>query len=194
MKKSCILSFAALLAGCLSSKSPYDHLENWLIREDPTRSFSISADLIYVQDALYVNMRNVPAMYTHAKDTVGRGRFNGVARVFSPLVATPEDVELAMEWYLDGPHDGKRPFVLVGEGKGGAMLKAYEEANAKKLAKEGLVASFYADEPSDSFVTDDMVRKIRNATARARYRAQWGRDMPEDMLGDVGSGDAERNK
>ncbi len=182
MNKSPLLLASILLAGCLSSKSPYDHLENWLIREDAVRPFSIATDIIYVQNDLYVDMNNVAAMYAYAKDAVGNGKFNGLARVFSPLVAMPEDVEMAVKWYLDKHHTGKRPFVFIGEGVGGAMLKAYEEENEEWLSKIGLIARFYTEKPCKGFVSEDMLREIRNAVALARYRAQWGREMPENML------------
>lgn len=177
MNKTTLLIASILVAGCLSSKSPYDHLENWLIREDPVRPFSIPVDIIYVQSDLYVDTNNVSAMYTYAKEAVGKGKFNGMARVFSPLIATPGDVELAVRWYLDKHHKGERPFVFIGEGTGGAMLKAYEEANAEWLAEKGLVARFYTEKPYKDFVSEDMVREIRNAVALVRYRTQWGRDM-----------------
>jgi len=182
MNKLPLLLASILLAGCLSSKSPYDHLENWLIREDPVRQFSIAADVIYVQSDLYVDMNNVAAMYTYARDAVGNGKFDGLARVFSPLVAMPEDVEMAVKWYLDKHHTGKRPFVFIGEGVGGALLKAYEEENEEWLLKRGLVAKFYTEKPYKGFVSEDMLREIRNAVAIARYRAQWGREMPANML------------
>lgn len=168
---------AALLAGCVST-SPYDHVDNWLIREDPVRPFFIHADVIYIQGDLYVDMNNVAHMNSYAKRAVGNGRFYGVARVFSPLVATHEDVEMAVEWYLSHHQGGDRPFVFIGEGEGGAMLRAYEAKNAERLAKRGLVASYYSDLQDRGFVTEGMVREIRNAVERARYRAQWGRDMP----------------
>jgi hypothetical protein len=177
-----MLAVAALLAGCVS-KSPYDHLDNWLIREDPVRPFFVHADIIYVPGDLYVDMGNVSHMSSYAKEAVGKGKFSGIARVFSPLVAEQEDVEKALEWYLDNHQGGNRPFVFIGEGEGGTMLKAYEAANAEWLAERGLVASFYSDLQNKDFVTEDMVREIRNAIARARYRAQWGRDMPSGMLG-----------
>ena len=46
MNKSPLLLALIALAGCLWSKSPYDHLENWLIREDAVRPFSIPIDII----------------------------------------------------------------------------------------------------------------------------------------------------
>ena len=182
MNKSTLLLASILLVGCSSTKSPYDHLENWLIREDAVRPFSIPVDIIYVQSDLYVDMNNVSAMYTYAKEAVGKGKFDGLARVFSPLVALPEDVEKAVEWYLDNHHAGKRPFVFIGEGEGGALLKAYEGENEESLSEIGLVARFYTEKPYKEFVSEDMLRKIRNAVALARYRAQWGREMPENML------------
>ena len=38
---------ASALAGCTTS-SPYDYVENWLIREDPVRTFVVPSDLFYV--------------------------------------------------------------------------------------------------------------------------------------------------
>ena len=70
--------------------------------------------------------------------------------------------------------------MFIGEGTGGAFLREYEKVHAEELAEEGLLASFYSDKTDDSlFVTDELVREIKNAVARDRYRRQWGRDMPE---------------
>ena len=34
------------------------------------------------------------------------------------------------------------------------------------------------------FVTDFMVLKLKNAVIQKRYQSQWGREMPEGMLGE----------
>ena len=177
------IAAAALLAGCWT-KSPYDYVENWLIREDPARPFAIYSDLIYVQGDLYLDMKTLPAMSSYAKSEVGHGRFKGVARVFSPLIANEEDLEDAMDWYFSHHHEKNRPFSFIGEGEGGALLKAYEEKNYDKLKKKGLMISFYTETSKKRFVNDSMVREIRHAIIRTRYRAQWGREMPADMLKD----------
>jgi len=183
MKGSAIAIVAsALLSGCFSVKSPYDYVENWLIREDPARTFAIHSDLIYVQGRLYVDMKELSEMSSYAKSEVGRGRFNGVARVFSPLIANDKDLEDALDWYFSHHHEKNRPFSFIGEGEGGALLKAYEEKNAEKLRKKGLIISYYTETSRKGFVNDSMVREIRRAITRARYRAQWRREMPEDML------------
>ncbi len=179
---SMLVAFA-MLAGC-QSMSPYDYLENWLIREDPVRTFVIPADVIYVQGDLYTKAANVPMMQDYAKTEVGNGRFAGLARVFAPLVASPEDLERALDWYFYYHHKSKRPFVFIGEGEGGRFLKAYEEENAKDLKKNGLVASYYTDEYRKGFVTVEMVSEIRQAVQRARFREIWGKEMPEGMLSD----------
>ena len=178
MKRLAVIAVAALLAGCcLWRKSPYDYLENWLIREDAVRQFSVYADVIYLQSALYTNVANLAEMATYALDEVGRGRFNGVARVFSPLVANADDVENAVDWYFSLRH-GVRPFVFIGEGEGGALLKAYEEENAERLKSKGLIMSFYTESSHEGFVSDGMVRMVREAVTRWRYREQWGREAP----------------
>ena len=181
MKKFLIVAAFVVLSGC-QSMSPYDYLENWLIREDPVRTFVAQADLIYVQGDLYTKMSNVPMMLDYAKSEVGNGRFHGVARVFSPLVATPEDIEEAMEWYFEYHHKPDRPFFFIGEGEGGRMLKEYEQQNAERLKKEGLELSFYTDEYRKGFVTDEMAHEIKIAIARARFRHVWGKEMPEGMI------------
>ena len=176
------IAASALLAGCRSMfMSPYDYMENWLIREDAVRPFSISADLIYVQGRLYKDMASVPAMTSYAKSEVGE-RFKGVARVFSPLVASADDLENAVNWYLRHHHTDDRPFAFIGEGEGGALLKAYEEENADSLRRKGLVMSMYTEKSGEGFASDLMVYKLKNAVSRKRYQSQWYRVMPEGML------------
>ena len=167
---------AIILAGCCSS--PYDYVDFWLVREDPTLPFSVNADLIYLQDELYLDSTRLPAMYARAKAVVGNGRFEGVARVFSPLVTTSDDVEMAVKWYLKNHHEKNRPFAFIGEGEGGRFLWAYEKVHAEELKKAGFIGGFYTDETDSDFVNDEIVRKIKDAARRARYRGIWGRDMP----------------
>ncbi len=173
---------AAPLAGCFSYSSPYDYVENWLVREDPVRTFVIPADVIYVQSELYTKLANVQKMQDHVRLEVGQGKFSGLARVFSPLVATSEDMEEAMKWYFRYHHRKNRPFVFIGEGDGGRLLKEYEQNDEEDLKEMGLVASYYSDEHKRGFVTPEMVEEIRKAVAKARFRAIWGKDMPEGML------------
>lgn len=180
MRRFAAIAAAALLAGCRTS--PYDHIENWVIREDATRQFAIEADVIYLQGTLYTNVAAVAEIAAYSRNEVGKGRFSGLARVFSPLVACAEDLEKAMDWYF-WHSDSGRPFVFIGEGEGGALLKAYEESNSEDLKKKGLVASFYTEISREGFVKDWMVRAVHDAVARRRYRMQWGREMPEGALG-----------
>ena len=175
---------AMFAAGCFTSRSPYDYVENWLIREDPVRAFAINSDVIYLHGDLYVDMKALPAMSSYTKSEVGNGRFRGVARVFAPLIASEDDLEAALDWYFRHHHERRRPFSFIGEGKGGALLKAYEEKNGDWLRKKGLVASYYTETTYKGFMNDSIVREIRRAVIRARYCAQWGREMPEDMLKD----------
>ena len=172
---------ASALAGCTTS-SPYDYVENWLIREDPVRTFVVPSDVFYVQGSLYSNVAHVPLMYSYAQTEVGRKRFSGIARVFSPLIANSDDLEKALDWYFKYHHVKGRPFSFIGEGEGGALLQAYEKEHEEKLKRLGLVASFYSDKARKGFVTQDTVREIKEAVAKARFRAVWGRDAPEGML------------
>ena len=176
-----LLLLAVCAAGCFCTTTPYDYAENWVIREDPVRAFAVHEDVFYVQSLLYTNVASAAHIYAHARGEVGNGRFSGIARVFSPLIAAPEDLERALDWYFKYHHEGRRPFVFIGEGEGGAMLKAYEEENSKHLLKNGLVASFYREIPDSGFVTEEMVKEIRLAVARARYKGIWGREMPSSM-------------
>jgi len=170
-----ILLVALAVSGC---QSPYDYMENWLIREDAVRPFAVAVDILYVQDRLYFRAELLPEMQTLAMDAVGRGKFAGSARVFSPLVTSEEDVEKAVKWYLKHHNSSSRPFVLIGEGEGGSLLMAYAEKNADWLNKKGLVASFFTPLPDKDFVSDEMVRTIKSRAAEVRYRRQWGREMP----------------
>lgn len=179
-----LFAFAAcaVVCGCCSCKTPYDYRDNWLIREDPVRPFVVPADLIYVSNELYTSAAAHSRLLAHAGDEVGGGRFDGIARVFAPLIANSEDLEDAIDWYFKYHHEKGRCMIFIGEGVGGAMLKAYEAENKDDLVAEGLVASFYREIPDGGFVTDDMVLKIKHAITKARYKSIWGRDMPEEML------------
>ena len=176
-----VILVASFLAGCVSS-SPYDYVESWLIREDPVRTFVVPSDLFYVQGSLYSNVAHVPLMHSYAQTEVGNNRFSGIARVFSPLIANFDDLEKALDWYFKYHHAKGRPFTFIGEGEGGALLQAYEKEHEEKLKSLGLVASFYTDRARKGFVTQDTVRQIKEAVAKARFRAVWGRDAPEGML------------
>ncbi len=176
-----VIILASVLTGCVSS-SPYDYVENWLIREDPVRTFVVPSDLFYVQSTLYSNVAHVPLMYSYAQTEVGNNRFAGIARVFSPLIANSDDLEKALDWYFKYHHTKGRPFSFIGEGEGGALLQAYERENEEKLKSKGLVASFYTDHARKGFVTQDTVRQIKEAVAKARFRAVWGREAPEGFL------------
>lgn len=169
------------VAGCKSS-SPYDYMESWIIREDAARPFSIPADVIYVQSDLYESTANLPLLDSYARHEVGLKRFEGIARVFSPLVANAEDLEEAVEWYFGHHHEKKRPFVFIGEGAGGGLLREYEQAHREKLLEKGLVASFYTVKVRQGFVDGEMVKKIKRAVVKARYENVWERPMPERML------------
>lgn len=183
MKKIVAIALAvAVFSGCIWCTSPYHYVENWLIREDPVRPFAVPADIFYVQSTLHLNMGNVSVMYAYAQSEVGNGRFTGLARVFSPLIANADDLERAIRWYLGNHHDDKRPFIFIGEGEGGRLLHEYEKDNEDDLKDEGLVASFYTETSHKGFVTDAMVKQIGEAVMRAHFRDVWGREMPETML------------
>ena len=176
-----LLVVAAAVSGC---RSPYDYMENWLVREDAVRAFSVPVDVIYVQDQLYVDLTALPKMQSIVLDAVGRGKLDGFARVFSPLIANEDDVENAVKWYVKHHNKTCRPFALIGEGRGGALLKAYAEDNVDWLEGKGMVASFFSDVPDEEFVSKEMIHTIKNRAAEVRYRRQWGRDMPDGMLGE----------
>ena len=175
------LLLAAVLAGC-QLYSPYRYVENWLLNEAAIRPFAVPADVFYVQGALYKNISNGPLMYSYALSEVGKGKFNGVARVFSPLVANEEDVAHAIKWYLSHNHQRKRPFFLIGEGEGGKLLKQYEQDHEDALKAIGLAGSFYSDVGHKGFVTGDMVKTIKSIIEHVRFRATWGREMTEEMV------------
>ena len=178
-----MLLLVAAVAGC-RSHSPYRYAENWLMCEAAIRPFAVPADVLYVQGALYKNISNGPLMYSYALSEVGKGKFNGVARVFSPLVANEGDVEHAIKWYLMNFHQRKRPFFFIGEGEGGKLLKQYEQEHQGALKAIGLAGSFYSDVGHKGFVTTDMVKKIKSIIEHVRFRATWGREMTEEMVHD----------
>ena len=176
-----ILSVSVFVAGC-QTKSPYEYLENWLIREDPVRMFAVPADIFYVQGDMFTKKASVPMMIDYARMEVGNKKFHGVARVFAPLIASSEDLEAALEWYFKYHHEGNRTFIFIGEGEGGHLLREYEGKDARGLRKKGLAASFYTDDYRKGFVTDEMVEEIKRVIEVARYQKIWDRAMPPSML------------
>ncbi len=184
LKYISLFAVPLMLVGCASSKSPYDYAENWVTREDPVRPFLVHADVIYLQDELYTNRAHLTSMQVYADSQVGNGRFAGVARVFSPLVANADDLELAVKWYLKHHCEDGRYFVFIGEGEGGRFLRDYDGENHDYLVDKGLIASYYTDAPQNGFVSDAMVKEIKVLIAAARYKSIWGRDMPKGMLGE----------
>ena len=176
-----LMLLAAALAGC-QSQSPYRYAENWLIYDAAIRPFVVPADVLYVQGSLYKNIANGPLMYSYALSEVGKGKFGGVARVFSPLVSNEEDIARAINWYLMHFHQRKRPFFLIGEGEGGKLLKQYEQDHQDALKSMGLAGSFYTDVGHKGFVTSEMVKKIKLITEHVRFRATWKREMLEEMV------------
>ena len=187
--KRCSIRFLATAAiavcvgGCFffPLPSPYDHTENWLIREDATREFAVPADVFYVQGGLYASKSKVPVMYAYVNSEVGNGKFAGFARVFAPLIANEDDLNRAIDWYFRHPHNKHRPFIFIGEGEGGKLLHAYEQRRLRKMRKLGLAASFYTDTAHKGFVTAETVKEAKAAVARLLYKRCWGRDMPESM-------------
>ncbi len=88
---------ASVLAGCITS-SPYDYVENWLIREDPVRTFVVPSDLFYVQGSLYSNVAHVPLMQSYAKTEVGQTRFSKIERGFSSLLSYSANLARDLAW------------------------------------------------------------------------------------------------
>ena len=114
---------------------------------------------------------------------IGGGHsFEGIARVFAPLVSCLDDVEMAVTWYVKHHNTTRRPFVLIGEGQGGELLKTFAEENREWLVGKGFVASFYSKTPDPHFVSDEMIRMIKIRSAGARYQREWGRVVPEGLL------------
>ena len=135
-----------------------------------------------MQGIPYTNVNKLVSMRTYTCSEVGNKRFAGLSRVFAPLVSNSDDLEKALKWYFSHQHDDGRPFVFVGEGDCGALLRQYEAENFDDLMDEGLLVSFYTEKSHEGFVTDKTVKEIRNAIVKLRYREQWGREMPTDML------------
>ena len=174
-----ILLFAAAVSGC---KSPYDYMENWLIREDAVRPFSVPVDIIYVQDRLYFESGTLPLMQSIAMDAVGRGKFDGFARVFSPLVACEEDVEKAIEWYVKHHNKSGRSFALIGEGEGGALLikDPAQIENAEIIREKGTNRSVFLRGQIDKYTWVDHGSSYLPSDMNAAYL--WAQLLEADKI------------
>ncbi len=179
LKFAALIAIPTVLVGC-ATRSPYDYMENWAIREDPVRPFVVNADVIYVQGTLYTNHKHLTELQLYADSEVGHGRFGGIARVFSPLVSCRADIDLALQWYFDHHYEDGRFLIFIGEGVGGSLLRDYHNAHHEELLKKGLVGAYYKDVGNMGFVDKELVKEIKAALTAARYKSIWGREILED--------------
>ena len=143
-----VLIFAAacaIFSGC-SSASPYDYGTNWLIRENDIPQFYSKFDLFYIGKAPegYGDTHDIQFNWTktHTNDIFGRG-----VRVFSPEIQTPtlDNVQEALQYFLDNFHAPGHPFVLLAEGKAADLLYSAMRKASGVNVKNGFVAAYLPD-------------------------------------------------
>ena len=167
----CLLALigALLISGC-SSVSPYEYGNNWLIRENDIPQYYSKFDLFYIGKAPagYGDTHDIQFNWTktHTNDIFGKG-----VRVFAPEIKTPtvENVQEALEFYLDNFHKSGHPFILLAEGKAADLLYQVMKKTSGLTVENGFIAAYLPDMQAKTAaqIVDDFYWEDLKAAAKA---------------------------
>lgn len=169
----------ALLAGCLTPRSPYFHVENWVVRQNAVPTYFAAYDVLFVAPG-----EEPSATRRHGRVTAQTQAFGRGARVFAPVVRAAPEAEAvretaeAVRFYLQTYHPEGRPYVLVGAGDAGAraLAGALAELGSAVSPDDGLVAA-YPPELSGAAaeaVAADARRRVAAFLDRQRWKG-WSK-------------------
>jgi len=180
-RKTFIFTAAMLLLFCgCSSTGLYSPLAKWLLRENAIPHYAARFDVIYIYPVPYTPEMNLNDMHSVViRDC--KEKFGNKTRVFSPLVNNGKDLKEAVEFYLKLYHGKEeRPFVLLGNGEGGELLRKYVKKNRRRLAKQGMIFQSCGSpaDKEDDFVTDKLVLDVQNAYEKYKELVLWRRELP----------------
>lgn len=172
------------MCGC-SSPGVYGELDGWLVCENARPQYHAYYDVFYLAPEAYSGKGEYPyAAHDQALEETSR-MFGNHVRVFAPIYHDVEDVERALEHYLETFHgnglpwpknDDSRPFVFVAEGEGAALANDIARRKERMLRKHGFVGSWCSEGTFDGFVTSELVSDIGASVKRRLYLKAWDRD------------------
>lgn len=176
------LGVSALVCGC-SSSGVYRKIDGWLVCDNARPQYHAYYDLFYVAPQAYDGQGEYPyAACDQVLEETTR-MFGSHVRVFAPIYHDRQDVERALRHYLNtfhgsgfGSDDEHRPFAIVAEGEGAAILSEILDRQEKHLRKEGLVGCWCSPDTSSGFVTEELVADIGANVRNVLYRRAWDRN------------------
>lgn len=173
MKTGRILAIVIALAaaGCSSTDDPYFIKDHWYVRQNATPQYFATYDVFYMFPEMYDGGPVSATNYDYiVKQTVDQ--FGKKVRVFAPLCHDEDEVEDALDWYLDNYHDRGRPFVFMGEGEGGKYLRDLVDCSERK----GLVSYHFTTNALQSFITPEVVEMVNEEVREFLYLREWHLD------------------
>ena len=167
---------ALLLCGCVSTRL-YSPLDKWLLRENAIPRYAAKFDIVYIGPERYEQGMDLLAMHSKAVREC-MDKLESKTRVFAPLVSNDKDVEKALKRYLKLYHGHRqRPFVVLGQGRGGMLLHTYCLNNKRKLKRAGLILEYYSDAEEGDILDEKLAREIEEAYLHYHNRKIWGREI-----------------
>lgn len=165
----------AILSGC-ASQDVYDEPDSWLVRENGRPHYFAAYDIFYLAPHRYDGHGEFPyAAYAQVRHEVVMP-FGVHTRVFAPIYRDAEDVERALDYYLERYHDGdERPFVFLGEGDGAKILADLAREREGSLRKKGFQGGWYSPDTECGFVTEATVSDVNDFVGSVLYERSWGR-------------------
>ena len=172
-----IIAASLFLVSCASID--YSSKEKWLIRDNARPQYSAAFDIFYVGSDFYALDLDLDELKNFVVRELVR-RCEKKARVFVPMVQTSEDVDAALELYLELYHgDNERPFAIICQGEAGKLLMRIAQKRSKALKEAGLFFVRYSDSKDESFLSEELCGEIMDAFDRYHGKMLWGREIHE---------------
>lgn len=172
-----IIAASFFFASCTSID--YSSKEKWLIRDNARPQYSAAFDIFYVGSDYYALDLDLDELKNFVVRELVR-RCEKKARVFVPMVQTPEDMEAALELYLELYHgENERPFALLCQGEAGKLLMKIALKRSKTLKEMGLFFLRYSEFKDESFLSEELCGEIMQAFEWHHGKVLWGREIHE---------------
>ena len=184
------VAITAAVCGC-SSPSPYEHRNNWVVRDNATPQYFADYDvfLLFTPKPERYDFANKEAISSLYDELYGNfvTNFGKKVRIFSPLLRQGSEINdagLAIEQYLDHYHDPGRHYVILIEGRDAAFEREFRGELAKYLKPK---YGFTLLKSEDKFNIDsNFTVRVGNAVYRRKIKATWGVDnLEEENIDDL---------